>query len=54
MGQQFAYLQIASILSVFFRTYKAKLVSEFPEADYTAMVVCPKKHVVELELRDSY
>jgi sterol 14-demethylase len=46
LGQQFGLLQVKTIVSILFRTYKFELVDkEFPEPDYTAMVVGPKNHV---------
>lgn len=46
MGQQFGMLQIVTILSILFRNYKIEPVdhNNFPEPDYTAMVVGPKNH----------
>jgi sterol 14alpha-demethylase len=47
MGQQFGLLQVKTILSVILRNYKIEPVDkEFPEADYTAMVVGPKNHLM--------
>jgi len=43
MGQNFAYVQIKTILSVLFREYDIELVADkMPEIDYEAMVVGPK------------
>jgi len=42
MGQQFGFMQVKSILSWLNRHYEMEIVSEFPEPDYTAMVVGPK------------
>ena len=42
MGQQFGYCQVKTILSWLNRNYDMEIVSEFPEPDYTAMVVGPK------------
>jgi len=43
MGQQFAFLQVKTILSILFREYDFQMVSDiFPECDYEAMVVGPK------------
>eukprot|EP01138_Halocafeteria_seosinensis_P014360 gb/GECG01014661.1/.p1 GENE.gb/GECG01014661.1/~~gb/GECG01014661.1/.p1 ORF type:complete len:501 (+),score=68.80 gb/GECG01014661.1/:1-1503(+) len=42
MGERFAYLQVKTLLSVLFRNFDLELVTEFPEPDYTAMVVPPK------------
>ena len=45
MGQQFGLLQVKTIVSVLFRNYKVEpITSDFPEPDYTAMVVGPKNH----------
>jgi sterol 14-demethylase len=43
MGQNFAFMQVKTILSVLFREYDIEMVSdEMPEIDYEAMVVGPK------------
>ncbi|KAL7428973.1 hypothetical protein ACHAXH_005164 [Discostella pseudostelligera] len=43
MGQNFAFVQVKTILSVLFREYEMEMVSEtMPEIDYAAMVVGPK------------
>ena len=43
MGQNFGYLQVKAILSVLFREYKVKMISDkMPDIDYEAMVVGPK------------
>ncbi len=43
MGQNFAYVQVKTILSVLFRKYEIELLcEEFPVCDYQAMVVGPK------------
>lgn len=45
LGQQFGILQVKTILSILFRNYKIEpVVKDFPEPDYTAMVVGPKNH----------
>jgi sterol 14-demethylase len=45
LGQQFGLMQVKTIVSVLLRTYKFEAVDkEFPEPDYTAMVVGPKNH----------
>jgi sterol 14-demethylase len=45
MGQQFGLLQVKTILSVMFRNFIIEPIDkEFPEPDYTAMVVGPKNH----------
>jgi len=41
MGQQFGYVQVKTILSVLLRNYDFELISEFPEPDFTALVVGP-------------
>lgn len=46
IGQQFGLLQVKTILSILLRNYKFEPVEkEFPEPDYTAMVVGPKNHL---------
>ncbi len=43
MGQNFAFVQVKTILSVLFREYEMEMVSEtMPQIDYEAMVVGPK------------
>jgi sterol 14-demethylase len=43
MGQNFAFVQVKTILSILFREYEIELVSSnFPEQDFEAMVVGPK------------
>lgn len=43
MGQNFAFLQVKTILSVLFREFEMEMVSEkMPDIDYEAMVVGPK------------
>ena len=43
MGQNFAFMQVKTILSILFREYNIELVSnKFPDIDYEAMVVGPK------------
>lgn len=45
MGQQFGLLQVKTILSVLFRNFEFEIIDkEFPQPDYTAMVVGPKGH----------
>lgn len=45
LGQQFGLLQVKTIVSILLRTYKFEAIDkEFPEPDYTAMVVGPKNH----------
>jgi sterol 14-demethylase len=46
MGQQFGLLQVKVIMSILFRNFKFEpVVDEFPEPDYTAMVVGPKTNL---------
>lgn len=46
MGQQFGLLQVKVILSILFRNFEIESVDkEFPDPDYTAMVVGPKTHL---------
>ena len=46
MGQQFGLLQVKTILSILLRNYRFEAIEkEFPEPDYTAMVVGPKNHL---------
>lgn len=43
MGQNFAFLQVKTILSVLFREYEIEMIPDkMPEIDYEAMVVGPK------------
>jgi len=43
MGQNFAYVQIKTIMSVLFREYEIEMEAEdMPEIDYEAMIVGPK------------
>lgn len=43
MGQNFAFLQVKTILSILFREYEIELISDkMPDIDYEAMVVGPK------------
>ena len=43
MGQNFAFMQVKTILSVLFREYDIEMVADkMPEIDYKAMVVGPK------------
>ena len=45
LGQQFGLMQAKTIVSVLLRNYTFEAVDrEFPEPDYTAMVVGPKNH----------
>jgi sterol 14-demethylase len=43
MGQNFAFLQVKTILSIMFKTFEMEMVNDvMPECDYEAMVVGPK------------
>lgn len=43
MGQNFAFMQVKTILSVLFREYDIEMIADkMPEIDYSAMVVGPK------------
>lgn len=42
IGEQFAYLQLGTIIATFVRTFDWRLEGDFPEPDYTSMVVLPK------------
>jgi sterol 14-demethylase len=43
MGQQFAFVQVKTILSVLMREYEIEMIADkLPDMDYTAMVVGPK------------
>lgn len=43
MGQNFAFMQVKTILSILFREYDIEMVADkMPEIDYNAMVVGPK------------
>ena len=45
LGQQFGLMQVKTIVSILLRNYKIEPIDkEFPEPDYTAMVVGPKNH----------
>ena len=45
LGQQFGLLQVKTVISVLLRNFKLEpTTTEFPEPDYTAMVVGPKNH----------
>lgn len=46
LGQQFGLLQVKTIVSILVRNFKFEAVDrDFPEPDYTAMVVGPKNHL---------
>ncbi|CEH13288.1 cytochrome p450 [Ceraceosorus bombacis] len=42
IGEQFAYLQLGTILATFVRRYSWKLATRFPDPDYNSMIVLPK------------
>ncbi|KAE8215815.1 hypothetical protein CF327_g923 [Tilletia walkeri] len=42
IGEQFAYLQLGTIISTFVRRFRWRLAQGFPDPDYTSMVVLPK------------
>lgn len=42
IGEQFAYLQLGTIISLFVRSFDWRLENKLPEPDYTSMVVLPK------------
>lgn len=42
IGEQFAYLQLGTIIATFVRRFRWKLARGFPDPDYTSMVVLPK------------
>ena len=42
MGQQFAMLQIKTIWSILLREFDMEMLDEFPEPDFTSMVIGPK------------
>lgn len=45
LGQQFGLMQVKTIVSILLRNFKLEPIDqEFPEPDYTAMVVGPKNH----------
>mmetsp|Transcript_4812 Transcript_4812/g.6637 ORF Transcript_4812/g.6637 Transcript_4812/m.6637 type:complete len:483 (-) Transcript_4812:153-1601(-) len=47
LGQQFGLLQVKTIVSILLRNFDLELIDkEFPEPDYTAMVVGPKNHLM--------
>ena len=57
MGQQFGLLQVKTIISILFRNFDFEPIDkEFPEPDYTAMVVGPKNHckVTYKKRKDAY
>lgn len=46
MGQQFGLMQVKTIVSILLRNFTIEPVDkEFPQPDYTAMVVGPKNHL---------
>lgn len=46
LGERFAYLQVRTILSVLFRYYDVKLISDFPTINYDSMVAGPRPPVM--------
>ena len=52
IGEQFAYLQLGTIIATFVRNFKWQLEGEFPEPDYTSMVVLPKPSKIRMTLRN--
>ncbi|PWN51857.1 cytochrome P450 [Violaceomyces palustris] len=52
IGEQFAYLQLGTIISNFVRRFDWKLDGSFPEPDYTSMVVLPKASSIRLTSRE--
>lgn len=47
LGQQFGLMQVKTIVSILLRNFDLQPVDkEFPEPDYTAMVVGPKNHLM--------
>ena len=43
IGEQFAYLQLGTIISTFVRAFKWRLEDKLPLPDYTSMVVLPSQ-----------
>lgn len=43
IGEQFAYLQLGTIISTFVRAFKWRLEDKLPHPDYTSMVVLPSQ-----------
>uniref|UniRef100_A0A7S2Y090 Uncharacterized protein n=1 Tax=Fibrocapsa japonica TaxID=94617 RepID=A0A7S2Y090_9STRA len=43
MGQNFGYMQVKTVMTVLLRKYDIELTGDFPQPDYTAMVVGPKE-----------
>nr|WBV80359.1 lanosterol 14-alpha demethylase [Malassezia pachydermatis] len=43
IGEQFAYLQLGTIISMFVRSFDWRLETTLPQPDYTSMVVLPKQ-----------
>ncbi|KAH9815292.1 cytochrome P450 [Melampsora americana] len=43
IGEQFAYLQLATVVTTILRKCDLRLTGEFPKPDYTTMLVCPRK-----------
>ncbi|WFD35719.1 sterol 14alpha-demethylase [Malassezia cuniculi] len=42
IGEQFAYMQLGTIIATFVRRFEWRLEGKFPDPDYTSMVVLPK------------
>ncbi|EPQ31045.1 uncharacterized protein PFL1_01234 [Pseudozyma flocculosa PF-1] len=52
IGEQFAYLQLGTIIATMVRNFRWKLTETgFPEPDYTSMVVLPKSGTMRMTLR---
>lgn len=43
VGEQFAYLQLATVVTTILRRCDLQLNGAFPQPDYTTMLVCPRK-----------
>lgn len=56
IGEQFAYLQIGTIIATFVRQFSWSLVSKFPDPDYQSMVVLPSSSdsKIRLTLRNNH
>jgi sterol 14alpha-demethylase len=48
MGQNFAYMQVKTVLSILFREYEIERIApkEFPDCAYEDMVVGPKQQCI--------
>jgi len=51
MGENFAFLQVKLIWSLLLRRFNVELVDPFPQPDYEAMVIGPKKCAVRITAR---